>query len=95
MAASVFWKNGSFTVRVLQEMSGVCVDTKPRGIEAICIVSDDKGPPHLSLCSWQCKHLVVASERDDSNFGCTLSSQMMMEVNQMLTKSMPRDRTFA
>ena len=30
--------NGSFAECVLREISGACVDTKPRGTEATCIV---------------------------------------------------------
>ena len=33
-----FWKNGSFSECVLREISDVFVDTKPRGIEATCII---------------------------------------------------------
>ena len=33
----------SFTERVLHEISGACVDTKPRGNKATCIVSGDRG----------------------------------------------------
>ena len=39
--------NGSFDEHVLQEISGSCVETKPRGIEATCIVSGNRG--QLSL----------------------------------------------
>ena len=41
--AAALWKNGSFGKCVLQEIKGICVHTKPRGIEATCIVSADKG----------------------------------------------------
>ena len=33
-----FWKNGSFSEHVIQKISDTCVDAKPRGIEATCIV---------------------------------------------------------
>ena len=33
MNATAFWKSGSFAEHVLQEISGVCVDTKLRGIK--------------------------------------------------------------
>ena len=33
--AAIFWMNGRFAECVLQEISGACLDTKPRGIEAI------------------------------------------------------------
>ena len=36
-------KNDSFAECVLGEISGACVDTKPCGIEATCIVSSDRG----------------------------------------------------
>ena len=40
---------------VLQKISGACVHTKPSGIEAICIISGDRGrPARLSLHS-QCE----------------------------------------
>ena len=42
MTAAGFLKNGSFVERVLWEISSTCVDTKPRGIEATCIVSGDR-----------------------------------------------------
>ena len=47
--AAAFWKNGSFAERLLQEISGACVHTKPRGIEATCIISGERGRPHISL----------------------------------------------
>ena len=42
MTAKAFWKNDSFTAHVLhvQEISGTCLDTKPRGIKAsdsVCV----------------------------------------------------------
>ena len=37
--AEALWMNGSFDGRVLQEISGDCVETKPRGTEATFIVS--------------------------------------------------------
>ena len=52
--AVAFWKNGSFDERVLQEISGACVHTKPRDIEATCIISGDRGRPRVSSHS-QCK----------------------------------------
>ena len=42
MTAVAFWKNSSFDERLLQEINGTCVHAKPRGIEAICIVSSDR-----------------------------------------------------
>ena len=41
--AAAFKKNDNFDECVLQEISGACVDTKLRCIEATCIVSGDKG----------------------------------------------------
>ena len=35
-------KNGSFAEHVTREISGICVDTKPRGIKATRIVSGDR-----------------------------------------------------
>ena len=39
MTAEALWMNGSFDGRVLQEISGDCVETKPRGTKATFIVS--------------------------------------------------------
>ena len=39
--ATAFWMNGSFNERVLQEISGACIETKPRGIKATCVGRDD------------------------------------------------------
>jgi len=36
-----FWKNGSITDLVLQEISNAYGDTKPEGIRVTCIVSGD------------------------------------------------------
>ena len=41
MTAADFWK--SFAEHVLQENSGICVNTKPMDIEATCIISGDRG----------------------------------------------------
>ena len=38
----------SFAEHVLWKMSSACVNTKPTGIEATCIVSGDKGRTHIS-----------------------------------------------
>ena len=46
--ATAFWKNGSFNERVLQKISGTCVHTNTRGIEATCIVSGDRKRPHVN-----------------------------------------------
>ena len=40
--------------RVVQEISSVCVDTKPRGIKATCIVSGDRGRSRVSS-RFQCE----------------------------------------
>ena len=47
--ATAFWKNSSFTELVLWKISNTCVETKPRGIEATCIVSGDRGRSHISM----------------------------------------------
>ena len=52
--ATAFWMNGSFDECVLQEVSGACVHTKPRGIEATCIISGNRGRPHVSS-RFQCE----------------------------------------
>ena len=52
--AEPFWMNGSFDGCVLQEISGNCVETKPRGIEAAFIISGNRGQPHVSL-RFQCE----------------------------------------
>ena len=54
MTVVAFWMNGTFDERVLQEISGTCVETKPRGTEATCIVSGNRGRPCISL-RFQCK----------------------------------------
>ena len=54
MTVVAFWKNSSFADCVLREISSGCVDTKLRGIEATCIVSDKRGRPRVSLLS-QCE----------------------------------------
>ena len=43
MIGAAFWKNSSFNYCLLREISGGCVDTKPRGIKATCIISSDRG----------------------------------------------------
>ena len=53
ITAVTFWKKGSFAKHVQWEVSGTCVDTKPRSIEATCIVSGDRDDPAcISLCFW-------------------------------------------
>ena len=47
--AVTLWMNGSFDERVLQEISGACVETKPRGIEATCIISGNRGRPRVKF----------------------------------------------
>ena len=66
------------------EMSCTCVDTKPRGIKATCILQWWQG---TILCKLECVHknLVVASKQDYSNIPC-----MIKELNQSSLKSMPR-----
>ena len=39
VTTAAFWKNGSLTEHVLQEITSACVDTKLSGIEATCIAS--------------------------------------------------------
>ena len=58
--AAAFWKSGSFPERLLQEISGAYVHTKPRSIEATCIVSGERGRPHISL-NPQCKQQNLGS----------------------------------
>ena len=62
--AVTLWMNGSFNERVLQEISGACVETKPRGIEVTCIVSGNRGRPRVkfALPVRAAKTLVVASK---------------------------------
>ena len=90
-------ENGSFNEHVLQEISGACVHTKPRGIEATCIVSGDRERPRVSSRS-QCKQHKTwrwpENEAMNSNFVCTrFRIQSTTELNQKLTKSMPRRRS--
>ena len=42
-----YCKNISFTRHVLQEISSACVDIKSKGIEESCIISGDRGRPHV------------------------------------------------
>ena len=49
-----FWMNGIIDERVLQEISRACVKTKPRGIEATCIISGNRGQPRISS-RFRCK----------------------------------------
>ena len=80
-----FWKNGSFAEHVPWEISGTCVDTKPRGTEATCIVS--------SFPVWATKTLAVARKQGDSNFvGTCLGTQLTTELNQN-SLSIPRRRS--
>ena len=55
MTATGFWKKGSFAKRILREVRDACVDTKPRGTEATCIVtlSGDRQKPTFSQCEQQ------------------------------------------
>ena len=88
--AVTLWMNGSFDERVLQEISGACVKTKPRGIEVTCIVGGNRGRPRVkfALPVQAAKTLVVASEQGYSTFVCTcLQTQSMTELNQNLTKA--------
>ena len=87
---AAFWKNDSFAVRVLWEISGSCVDTKPRGTEATCIVSAKGGATPCKVAHSQCKQqnlIVVAWKRGDSNVVRTsLRTQSTTKLNQKLTK---------
>ena len=49
-----FGKKGGFAKRILREVRDACVDTKPRGTEATCIISlsGDRQKATFS----QCKH---------------------------------------
>ena len=38
LTMEAFWRNVSFTERVLQEISNYFVDTKPRDMKATCII---------------------------------------------------------
>ena len=83
-------KNGSFAERVIQETSDTCVDTKPKGIEATWIVSDDREQSSISLCSHAVqatKHLPVTSKRGHSNplYTC-LQTQLTTELKPKLIK---------
>ena len=43
MTAQAVWMNGRFDGCVLQEISGDCVETKPRGTKATFIISGNGG----------------------------------------------------
>ena len=49
MTATGFWKKGGFAKRILREVRDACVDTKPRGTEATCIVSLSGDRPKLTF----------------------------------------------
>ena len=44
-SAVAFWENVCFDECVLQDISGACVHTKPRGIEVTGIISRDREDP--------------------------------------------------
>ena len=65
---AAFWINGSFNEHVLQEISGACVETKPRGMETTCIISGNGGWPCVRLhfqykqqkpCRWPASRAIV------------------------------------
>ena len=41
------FKNSSFTGCVLREISSACLDTKPKSVKESCIISGDRGQPHV------------------------------------------------
>ena len=53
MTVTGFWKKGSFAKCILREVRDACVDTKPRGTEATCIVSLSGDRPKSTF--FQCK----------------------------------------
>ena len=83
-------KSGSFNEHVLQEISYVCCQEASK--QPSCIVSGDRGGPHISSCS--CVHnetLVVAREWGYNGFVCMcILILTMTKLNQKLTKSMAR-----
>ena len=82
MIAIGFWKNDSLAEHVLWEISGACVDTKPRGTKDTCIICGNGGIPSASN-----KNLGGGQEQGENNFVCMcLRAQSMMELNQKLTK---------
>ena len=86
--AMAFWKNGSFTEHVLQEISAACILSREASKQFAPSVVTGGDPAFLVK---ETKTLVVASEQGYSNFVRTcLRTQSMTGLNQKLTKSMPR-----
>ena len=79
-----------FAERVLREISSACVNTKPRGTEATCIVCGNWGQLRVRsrVPSASNKSLIaVAWKQGDSNVVRTsLRTQSTTELNQKLTK---------
>ena len=75
--AAVFWKNCNIAECVLREISGVCVDTKPRNIEASSYCGQQKPE------QWPAKRLVISCVR--------VYKTLDDRVNQKLTKACPED----
>ena len=78
--------NGSFDERVLQEINGAFVKTKPRGIKATCIIIDNRGRTQhkLAFPVQVPKTLAVASKQGYSIFVCACSqTQSMTDLNQI------------
>ena len=75
---------------------GTCVETKPRGIEASCIVSVTGTTPHkFTFPVRAVKTLAEASKRGYSILVCVcLQTQSMMELNQKLTKACQEDARY-
>ena len=72
-------------------ISGACVDSKLRSIKATCIVSSTWQGTILVLRA--IKNLSLANEHAYCDFvRMYLQTHSMMELNQTLTKSMPRFR---
>ena len=87
--AAAFWRNSSFTERLLREISGACVDTKLRGTEATCIVCGNGGQLHVSsrIPSRSNKNLSGGQKMRRQKFYVNvLRTQSTMELNQKLTK---------
>ena len=88
--------NGSFDECVLQEISGACVETKPRGSAATCIISGSRGQPRVSLhfqCEQQKPWRWPANNAVVLLCAC-LQILLTTELNQKLTKAHQEDTQY-
>ena len=76
---------------VLQEISCSCVHTMPRGIKATCIISGNRGGPHIINLTFQCvQQKPWRWPENKAIIILYVFPNTMTELNQKLAKSMPR-----